>query len=399
MKNHLKSLYLLKNSVKEYDWGDPYILPKLLHYTNSSDKPQAEVWMGTYPNAESIITYSNKEQLLSDLINSDPYYFLGEKYLKKFSLNSLPFLYKILSINKPLSLQAHPNKKQAQIGFDKENKAHISLQSTKRSYRDNNHKIELFCAYSSNVWLLCGFLPYDVILKNFDQIEHPIIKNLVDSFKKNLSDKGLSNFLYELLHLTQKDSIEILSQIKYIQNCDEHTNNWLSNLINYYPDDITSLSPLYMNLIYLPQGKAIFIESGTLHVYLQGVGIEITTPSDNTLRFGLTSKHIDTENLKNVVNFNTLKPSLISPEQHNGVYKIPYDNFLLSRHYIDSKHPYILSIPNHTQIVLCMKGNLTITSTDYNYNLTQGKSLFIPYAAGNYRFIGSGEIFIASTTI
>jgi mannose-6-phosphate isomerase len=63
--------------------------------------------MGTHPSSPSIVKKSSKP--LSEVLSSTPS-LLGENVAKKFGKGELPFLFKILSIQKALSIQAHPDK-------------------------------------------------------------------------------------------------------------------------------------------------------------------------------------------------------------------------------------------------------------------------------------------------
>jgi len=58
----------------------------------------------------------------------------------------LPFLFKLLAAEKQLSLQVHPNKEQAQEGFEREERMGLSLDDPKRNYKDKNSKNEIICA-------------------------------------------------------------------------------------------------------------------------------------------------------------------------------------------------------------------------------------------------------------
>jgi mannose-6-phosphate isomerase len=71
---------------------------------------QPQIWIGsTHPNGD--ISSGKK---LRDLVASDPEHYLGKKLLdneemQKMYKNDLPFLFKILSFDKALPLQAHPD--------------------------------------------------------------------------------------------------------------------------------------------------------------------------------------------------------------------------------------------------------------------------------------------------
>jgi len=137
-------LLLLRCTVQPYDWGKKGTSsPAAVLWASGStqsgeinlieaDKPYAELWMGTHPSGPSyVITKKEEKILLKDYIGMD-----------------LPFIFKVLAINKALSIQAHPDKKLAE-------KLHIRRPDL---YKDNNHKPEMACAVST-FEAMCGFRP------------------------------------------------------------------------------------------------------------------------------------------------------------------------------------------------------------------------------------------------
>ncbi|WP_327786800.1 type I phosphomannose isomerase catalytic subunit, partial [Borreliella valaisiana] len=60
--------------------------------------------------------------------------------------DEFPFLFKVLSSNKPLSIQIHPSKDTALKGYESENNKGIDINDPKRIYKDKNPKIELIYA-------------------------------------------------------------------------------------------------------------------------------------------------------------------------------------------------------------------------------------------------------------
>jgi mannose-6-phosphate isomerase len=56
---------------------------------------------------------------LYDMINSKGEMLLGAKTYSLYK--RLPFLFKILAVQEPLSIQVHPSKKQAEEGYAREN--------------------------------------------------------------------------------------------------------------------------------------------------------------------------------------------------------------------------------------------------------------------------------------
>ena len=96
--------------VKEYAWGNPTFIPAFLG-KEPDGQPNAELWYGTHPDGMARVV--ERDQELNDVLLSDPEYWLGEDHLATFG-EQLPLLMKILAIDKPLSIQVHPNKAQAE---------------------------------------------------------------------------------------------------------------------------------------------------------------------------------------------------------------------------------------------------------------------------------------------
>lgn len=85
--------------VKNYDWGKlgkDSLVAQLMVANGLTEKieddvPYAELWMGVHPNGQSIVKRSG--QPISSILDEN-----------------LSFLFKVLSVRKPLSIQVHPNK-------------------------------------------------------------------------------------------------------------------------------------------------------------------------------------------------------------------------------------------------------------------------------------------------
>ncbi|NIV99299.1 mannose-6-phosphate isomerase, class I, partial [Candidatus Saccharibacteria bacterium] len=164
----MANIHLLKNTIQEYVWGSTRAIPELLGRPNNEDRPQAELWMGAHPKAPSLAYHNGRWVSLQELISQDPDDILGKTVAKKFN-NRLPFLFKVLAAAKPLSIQAHPNKHQAQKGFQRENEQKIPLDAAQRNYRDDNHKPECICALT-RFWALSRFRRIPNILTDLQQL-------------------------------------------------------------------------------------------------------------------------------------------------------------------------------------------------------------------------------------
>lgn len=110
-----KAIYKLDNVIQNYIWGSQTAINELFGIGNPNNQPQAEIWMGAHPNGCSKIAGSGL--LLSELISQDPVGVLGDYTVERFG--DLPFLFKVLSADKPLSVQVHPNRRKAIEGYQK----------------------------------------------------------------------------------------------------------------------------------------------------------------------------------------------------------------------------------------------------------------------------------------
>ena len=91
-----------------------------------------QLWMGTHVKGQSRVgSGKNKGKSLRDYFIDHPR-LLGDGVYKTYGVQ-LPFLFKVLSVNKSLSIQAHPTKEHASI---------LHSQYPER-YPDPNHKPEL----------------------------------------------------------------------------------------------------------------------------------------------------------------------------------------------------------------------------------------------------------------
>lgn len=136
------AIYKLDNVIQNYAWGSKTSIKELFGIPNPDDQPQAEIWMGAHPNGCSKLAESG--QLLSELISADPESVLGQYTQNRFG--DLPYLFKVLAAHTPLSIQVHPSKQKAELGFLRENEQGIPLSAANRNYKDPNHKPELVYA-------------------------------------------------------------------------------------------------------------------------------------------------------------------------------------------------------------------------------------------------------------
>ena len=222
---------------------------------SSADDEQiyAEYWLGTH---QSLPSFIENRPLVS---------VTGE----------LPYLFKVLSISKPLSIQLHPNKEQAE-------RLHLNNPSL---YPDNNHKPEM-CIAKEKMKLFIGF-------KTSAEIE-----NLLQTTPELFSIVGNSDLPTQLRNLYKNEE----ETRRKVEEYSERVKNGIYSEINaFFPNDTGVFFSMFMNYIELTKGQAVVIDAGVPHCYIEGECIEAMACSDNVVRAGLTPKPKDVNTLLEVI--------------------------------------------------------------------------------------------------
>ncbi|WP_298411817.1 mannose-6-phosphate isomerase, class I, partial [Hydrotalea sp.] len=147
------NIYKLKGKIQHYAWGGYHYIPELLGVGNTDGRPFAEYWLGAHPSAPSDIIMDDGSTIsLLQFIQNNPERVLTPGIQAKFG--ELSFLLKILDVREMLSIQVHPTRENARIGFDAEEQAGIPIHAPYRNYKDKNHKPEVMVALSETFWLL-----------------------------------------------------------------------------------------------------------------------------------------------------------------------------------------------------------------------------------------------------
>ena len=133
-------LFRLVNKTQHYAWGSHETLAHMRGLSGPSDQPEAEVWVGAHPSAPSEIDIDGHKMGLDRVVENTPDRILPQ------GVKNFPFLFKILAIDAPLSIQVHPTDAQAESGFDRENQEGIALDDSSRNYKDRHSKPETVIA-------------------------------------------------------------------------------------------------------------------------------------------------------------------------------------------------------------------------------------------------------------
>jgi len=402
----MKSFYLMDNRVRDYAWGHHRYIPDFLGISNPEDRPFAELWMGAHPLASSEIKPDStdeqqKKTKLSEFIQQGRVEVLGPKVSEKYG--NLPYLFKLLAAGESLSIQAHPTKEMAEKGFKREEEAGIPVDAPERNYRDDNHKPEIIMAITPFTAMI-GFRDPKDILRSFSVLEsNQKIKRFLDGVRDALrvdSSRGLRLFLEGLLTL-DGDSRKILldSVEKAVESpgsgFDSLQRRWISQLLSTFPADTGALAPLFLNVVELQPGDALYQPPRALHAYLEGFGLELMANSDNVLRGGLTEKHIDVPELMKVLRFEAGQPDILKAgnKDSGGIshYKTPTGEFSLGIAEISEDNPVRISSHAGPMIVLAMEGELVLSDGSEKLKLVRGSSAFIPWKSEELDLSGFGK--------
>ncbi|KII72241.1 Mannose-6-phosphate isomerase [Thelohanellus kitauei] len=289
------AIIALKCGTQNYEWGvkGPKSLVAALRrrcdpkFEIKEDISYAELWMGTHPKLESQVRTAQGMVPLSI-------------FLKENQLPGLKYLFKVLSVEKALSIQVHPDKNSA-----------VNLHSKfPNIYQDNNHKPEMAIAIS-NFKALIGFRPLSEAKELIKDI--PSLNNYFNIAQACDERETLKKIVSELVKLDNNALKGIFDEILASQNTDMITETF-KTLFEQYKYDIGCLFLFLMNFVELKPGEAIVIGPGVPHCYLKGDIVECMANSDNVIRLGLTGKHKDVNTMLQLTDFTPYNAQHFKPE-------------------------------------------------------------------------------------
>ncbi|KAK5081145.1 Mannose-6-phosphate isomerase [Lithohypha guttulata] len=313
-------LFRLQCGCNSYEWGKKGNTSAAAKYAAATprddfsiqdDKPYAELWMGTHPSLPSKDLETGRSLL--DMV-SDNQALMGSDVNKKYQ-DKLPFLFKVLSIAKALSIQAHPNKKLAEKLHAKDSK----------NYPDDNHKPEMTIAITPFEGL-CGFRPLREIAHFLDTI--PPLRALVgkenaEDLKKVANDSHIesskakaalrkaftalmkqpkdtvANMSKELVTMAEKGQIQPGPSVNTL----EELNELVQRCNGQFPADIGLFVLFFLNFVKLEPGQAMYLKADDIHAYISGDIIECMASSDNVIRAGFTPKFQDVDTLTDILTY------------------------------------------------------------------------------------------------
>mmetsp|Transcript_74224 Transcript_74224/g.131244 ORF Transcript_74224/g.131244 Transcript_74224/m.131244 type:complete len:434 (-) Transcript_74224:81-1382(-) len=322
---------------QHYDWGKPRNQSIIAELTGqckangadespSDTKPFAEMWMGDHPSGPSSVKtpssgnkkFSMHGSSLNDVLQCSPSV-LGKQLARD---GKLPFLLKVLSIHKALSIQAHPDRARAA-------KLHAERPEI---YKDPNHKPEIAIALTDDFQALCGFRPVSelvAIMAHVPELVAVVGEEASKELSNSLGDRSKESDALRKAYTRMMHSSEevVRKQVQLLKTRAEagagdrspvslkETFALVSKLYAQYGDDIGIFSIFFMNHVHMKVGECLYMAQNVPHAYLSGDIVECMACSDNVVRGGLTPKFKDVEVLCEMLDYRGGPPAVVKPVQ------------------------------------------------------------------------------------
>lgn len=254
-------MWRITGVLRDYDWG---AVDGLATWSHATGRPQAELWFGLHPSAPSPVVDESGAST-------------GHTLDQVMSAPREPLMLKLLAAQHPLSIQVHPT----------------------RDVARDLHAQGLLPDDQSKAETLLALAPFSVHAgwRDFGQAqailrEAGVPARDVDSWPSRADAvRGLLSLDSDVV----RAAIRELPSAARSLGLDDAAVDALERIAGDYPSDAGVLVCVLMQHLVLAPGQAIDVPPGLIHSYVQGLGVEVMTSSDNVLRLGLTSKEMHIE--------------------------------------------------------------------------------------------------------
>ena len=419
---------LLRPVVRPYAWGSRTAIAELQGRPVPSAGPEAELWMGAHTSASCGVDRDGSRTTLDAVIAADPVRELGPECAARFG-GRLPFLLKVLSAERALSIQVHPSRAQAEAGFLAENERGLAPGDPARNYVDDWPKPELLYALTSFEVVAGLRTPADAAgmlralavdqLKLLaarledaaagrvmaDVLDWPAAgRVMADVLDWPAAGRVMADVLAAVLDWPAAGRADLVAAVvaacvrlasargPYADACAAAV-----RVAADHPGDLGVVALLLMRHAVLRPGQAVFMPAGGLHAYLQGTGIELLANSDNVVRAGLTGKHVDVPELLKLLDPAVAVPVLSPRVLAEGVtwFDTPAPEFRL---YLLDLAGQALAPPGAgPRILLCTEGTVVLrTDQGRTLELGRGESCFVSSADRTVHGTGPARLVLAT---
>jgi mannose-6-phosphate isomerase len=365
--------------------------------------------MGAHPSASSGVERSGVRTTLDAVIAADPPRELGAACAARFG-GRLPFLLKVLAAEQALSIQVHPSREQAEAGFQAENARGLVPGDKSRNYVDDWPKPEILCALT-RFEVLAGMRTTADAAALLGALGVAGLEPLAAGLAGTADPAALTRALAVILTWPAEGRAALVAAVvaacertaaragQYAAACAATV-----RLAGEHPGDLGVVASLLLRHAVLRPGEAVFLPAGGPHAYLHGTGVELLANSDNVVRAGLTSKHIDVPELLKLLDPAAPVP-VVEPRPAGGqadggiyVYDSPAPEFRLYRAELRAAE-VVLPGDGGARIVLCTEGAAVLRASSGALKLARGEAAFLSAADGPVSASGPAALFIAGDGI
>ncbi|KAI0674230.1 mannos-6-phosphate isomerase [Trametes maxima] len=403
------AVFKLIPTTQQYDWGKVGLSSKVAQYASAcklpgfhldENKPYAELWMGTHVSSPSRLPDA---QTLSEHLVAHPE-LIGKRVVERFrnagaTQGNLPFLFKVLAIEKALSIQTHPDKAMAET-------LHRERPDV---YKDANHKPEMALALTP-FQAMCGFLPlpriaaYLSAVPEFAALVPPAIRERFLAIASSADQTGpatkaaLKDVFAAVmtadpsLFQPQLEKLVRRYEAGGVDVVEADVRDLVVRLHTQFPGDIGVFCAFVLNHLTLAPGEAIFLAAGEPHAYVSGDIVECMATSDNVIRAGLTPKLRDVPNLIAGLTYTSapasthvVQPRAFDGAPHSTLYDPPIPEFAVVRVALpagqEERHPAV----DGPSIAIVTEGAGAVT-----WGEAEGRGQRLDVREGEVFFVGAG---------
>lgn len=354
------TMYRIGGYLQNYDWGREGGLNPWLPADEHSESPQAELWFGAHAHGSSPLL--DEPGTLDDVV--DP--------------AQVPLLVKLLAAEKPLSIQLHPDRELAETLFEQGSPL----------VSDPFAKVELLLAMEPFA-IFAGWRDPSMSRQIFTRAGG------FDDVVSALAQPDLRKAVDLLIDTPPSDvSIRFNSLLQAVQEVtrDAEELHALALAAQSHPGDPGLLALILLDHHLLRVHDAVFMPVGGVHSYVQGLGLEVMTSSDNVLRLGLTNKPVAPEEAMAAIRDDG-DPHFLGPDSavHLGT---------ISRFdYHPEGAPFMAAIVRDStsvlaagayRLVLCIGGETVVSQDDQVLALHPGQAAVILADSGDAEITVSG---------
>lgn len=362
------TVVVLEGRLVTADWGStallaPFLAPFVGRMSGPlGGAPHAEVWFGAHHRHPSWVVVDGARVPCTDVAD----------------LEHPTFLMKLLAASAPLSIQVHPDVLTARSGFAAEEAAGIGRDDVGRRYADPSGKPELLRALGP-MRVLCGLRPAQASRRLLSELAPSGADELLVGLARG--DAALGDVLAALLRADAASSVRLLDAIRsgaeaVVARGEADGPDPVSRMARLvidltarFPGDPGVLVALLLEDLDLAPGEAVYVGPGTPHAYLSGLGVEVMSSSDNVLRGGMTTKHVDVAAFLDVLDSTAVGARRIGrlARQYEGSgwqrHVTPTDAFVLDEADVDG----VLLVERSgfgPSVLLCADGEVTVRAGD-----------------------------------